>query len=190
MAADLAVQDLIGPHANGCYGCGPYNEKGLKLKSYWVDEENNPFLGSCHATFVPDPSMNGGHPNVTYGGILACIVDCHSMNTAMAYLYRKQGLSIGDKSIPQKWCVTKSLKLDYKRPTPVSAIKLTARVTGTKRNRRIVFVETLVQTVSTKGKAVLTVKGHAVAVSISGSNAMNPHPKSHTPKQQQPQSKL
>uniref|UniRef100_A0A7S3Z2S0 Thioesterase domain-containing protein n=1 Tax=Lotharella globosa TaxID=91324 RepID=A0A7S3Z2S0_9EUKA len=172
--AAVAVQDLLDPDRNTCYGCGPHNREGLRLKSYWQDdcinegkrgeELGDGSLGSCRASFLAKPHMNGGSPEITYGGIIASIVDCHGINTARAFITRSQGLVLGESSgsAPQIWCVTKSLRVDYRRPTPVGIpIELTARVTKTEKKNRIIHVKIKVESVDSKGTYCSVDIGHS-----------------------------
>ncbi|HEY3487347.1 MAG TPA: PaaI family thioesterase [Gammaproteobacteria bacterium] len=101
-------QDRI-PH-NHCYGCGPANAHGLRLKSYWQDN-------TALAVFVPQPYHAAGPQQFLNGGIIATIIDCHCICTAIADCYRRERRAIGSE--PDIWCVTASLKVDYLQPTPI-----------------------------------------------------------------------
>ena len=100
-----AFQDLIPD--NRCFGCGPRNEHGLRIKSYWDGEES-----VC--TFQPEPFHTAGPPQFLNGGITATIVDCHCVCTAIAYTYRAENRPIGSE--PHIWCVTASLHVRYLKP--------------------------------------------------------------------------
>jgi acyl-coenzyme A thioesterase PaaI-like protein len=104
-----AIQDEIGPE-NGCYGCGPENPDGLRLKTYWEGEETV-------SRFTPRPSFAAGPPDVLNGGIVATVIDCHGVCTAVASVYRLEGRPIGSE--PRVWCVTASLAVKYLKPTPL-----------------------------------------------------------------------
>lgn len=121
---DAALQELM-PHKT-CFGCGTENSRGLGLKTYWNGEE-----GVC--IFEPLPYMIAA-PGVVNGGIIATLIDCHCVSTAMAHLYQVEGRAFG--SGPGIWCVTASLHVDYRRPTPSDQpIELRARVTGEDQGR-------------------------------------------------------
>ncbi len=123
-----AIQDRI-PH-NHCFGCGPLNAQGLGIKSYAEGDET-----VC--TFRPSPHHMAGPTHVLNGGIIATIVDCHCVCTAIADAYRAAGRPIG--AAPLIWCVTASLKVDYLAPTPIAApVELRARVREAKGRKRIV----------------------------------------------------
>jgi acyl-coenzyme A thioesterase PaaI-like protein len=122
----LAFQDQIPD--NDCYGCGPTNAAGLRIKSYWQDGEGAAIeVDEALCTFVPTPAHCAGPPQFLNGGIIATIVDCHSVCTAIAAAYRTEDRPIG--SAPLIWYVTASLHVDYLRPTPLDrAVVLRARL--------------------------------------------------------------
>ncbi|MGQ0750214.1 MAG: PaaI family thioesterase [Betaproteobacteria bacterium] len=100
-----AFQDQIPD--NCCYGCGPGNENGLRLKSYWDGDVSV-------STFMPEHFHTAGPKHILNGGIIATIIDCHCICTAIADAYRRENRAIG--TVPQIWCATASLKIDYLRP--------------------------------------------------------------------------
>jgi len=115
-----AIQDLLGP-TNHCHGCGTGNPKGLQIKSHIEGDE-------CVCRFRPQPHHCAGAENIVNGGIIASLIDCHSVNFAMARAYQNAGRAIGSQ--PQLWCVTATLSVTYKRPTPIDAeLELRAKIT-------------------------------------------------------------
>src|SRR6476620_3521765 len=117
----LALQD-VWPDAT-CYGCGPANEKGLRIKSYWSEDGSE-----VVCAFQPRPEHNAGFPNVTYGGLVASLIDCHSIWTAIATTYRAEGREHG--SAPAISYVTGNLNVSFLKPTPIDRpLGLRARVT-------------------------------------------------------------
>lgn len=124
----VAIQDRI-PH-NHCFGCGPLNADGLGIKSY-ADGDG------AVCAFQPSPHHMAGPTHVVNGGIIATVIDCHCICTAIADAYRAAGREIG--TAPLIWCVTASLKVDYLAPTPISApVELRARVREARGRKRIV----------------------------------------------------
>lgn len=114
----IAFQDAMG--GNHCWGCGKDNPKGLQIKSYWEGEE-------AVCTFHPRPEHMAGPTHVLNGGIIATVLDCHTVCTAMAALYRAEGREIGEG--PIIWCATARLDVTYLRPTPIDRpVHLRARV--------------------------------------------------------------
>jgi acyl-coenzyme A thioesterase PaaI-like protein len=104
-----------------CHGCGADNEKGLRLKSTWDGEE-------AIATWSPEPHHCGGRKDFVNGGIIATLIDCHSLNLAIAHAYRREGRRIGTE--PGIGYVTGSLSVSYRTPAPIQAeLRLRARIT-------------------------------------------------------------
>jgi acyl-coenzyme A thioesterase PaaI-like protein len=119
MIDQQAFQDLI-PH-NHCFGCGPHNESGLKIKSYWLDEDHS----ICH--FRASSHHSAGPVGYLNGGIIATIIDCHCVCTAIAKGYQLDGREIG--SGEALWFATAQLNLSYKRPVDIeSEVILKARI--------------------------------------------------------------
>lgn len=116
-----AFQDLL-PH-NHCFGCGPRNPDGLRIKSYWSGEKMSV------ARFTPKAYHCAGPTHFVNGGILATIIDCHCICTAMAMAYVDAGRAIGTK--PDIHYATAKLDVEYRRPTPMDVeLTLRARVIG------------------------------------------------------------
>ena len=99
-----AVQDRYAPHGI-CFGCGPANEKGLRIKSRW---EGDRFV----ARFRPEPHHQA-FPGVLNGGICGALLDCHSNWCAVTALMRERG--IADEA---PTTVTAEFHVKLKRPTP------------------------------------------------------------------------
>lgn len=128
MDSEKAIQDCM-PH-NHCWGCGTLNPRGLQIKSYWDGAET-----VC--SFQPSPEHMAGPTHVVNGGIIAAVIDCHTICTAIADAYRAAGRPLGSE--PLLWCVTASLKIDYLAPTPIEGpMELRARVREAKGRKRIV----------------------------------------------------
>lgn len=117
-----ALQDLAAPDGV-CFGCGSKNPKGLRIKSYW-DADNT------HLVMTHSPEeYYVGWPSLVYGGLIGCLIDCHSNWTAMAYHYRAENREAG--TLPRIDCVTGSLNIKYIKPTPMGVpLMLKARVEG------------------------------------------------------------
>jgi Thioesterase superfamily len=117
-----ALQDLAAPDGV-CFGCGSKNADGLQIKSYW-DTDN------VHVIMTHTPNAcYVGWPSLVYGGLISCLIDCHSNWTAMANHYRIEGREAG--TLPRIDCVTGSLSVKYIKPTPMGVpLTLKARVEG------------------------------------------------------------
>jgi hypothetical protein len=106
-----ALQD-VWPEAT-CYGCGPANKEGLRIKSRWSEDGR-----SVEALFHAQPKYNAGFDNVMYGGLVASLIDCHSIWTAIAFLYQAENRLHGSEPIIT--CVTASLAVKFLKPTPLN----------------------------------------------------------------------
>jgi hypothetical protein len=114
-----------------CFGCGADNSQGLQLKSFWSGEE-------AVASFVPRTYHCGWSPAVTYGGLLASLIDCHSCNLAIAHLYMMENRPIGTE--PRILCATAQLNISLQKPTPIDqTLHLRARINRV--DRRKVWVD-------------------------------------------------
>ena len=96
---------------NHCFGCGADNPYGLQIKSYW--QATN--LAVCH--FTPQLYHTAAPTHFLNGGVMATIIDCHCICTAIAYAYQQQGREIG-KGAPL-WYATGELALRYLRPVGI-----------------------------------------------------------------------
>jgi hypothetical protein len=118
----FALQDIAAPDGV-CFGCGPKNADGLQIKSVW-DHDNVHVI----TTFIPNERYVGW-PSLVYGGLIGCLVDCHSNWTAIAYHYRNENRNLD--TFPRIRCVTGSLSVKYIKPTPIGIpLKLRAHVEG------------------------------------------------------------
>ena len=93
---------------NVCFGCGTLNPDGLQIKSYWEGDE-------AVCLWRSQPKYHGWE-NVINGGILATLIDCHCMGTALAAAYRAEGRPMGSDPIYRY--ATGTITVRYLRPTP------------------------------------------------------------------------
>ena len=125
----LAFQDQI--KDNNCFGCGPANPQGLQIKSYWVA----PKVSTC--TYQPHTHQSAGPPQFLNGGIIATLIDCHCVCTAIAYGYHLENREIGSR--PSLWYVTGKLTVSYLKPTPITPpVILTGRIVEATEKKTIV----------------------------------------------------
>ena len=105
-----AFQDLLPDEISHCYGCGRNNQNGLQIKSYWDGEKT-----VCN--WIPQEQFMAGK-NFLCGGIIATLIDCHGLNTAIAVAYKEEGREIGSKPfIPY---ATGSISIKLLCPTPLN----------------------------------------------------------------------
>lgn len=118
-AAAVAFQDRM--PGNHCFGCGPGVERGLRIKSFWAGERES----LCR--FRPETHHAAGPRGFLNGGIIATLIDCHAVCTAVADAYRRVGRPMGEGELI--WYVTGSLQVDYRRPTPIDReVEVRARI--------------------------------------------------------------
>ena len=130
--SERAFQDYYPDNVSQCYGCGRLNEHGLQIQSFW----DGPGAEESVCRFRPKPHHTA-IPGFVYGGLLASLVDCHSTGTAMAAAYRAEGREMGSE--PALRFLTASLKVDYKRPTPIGGeLEIRARAVEVKGRKVVV----------------------------------------------------
>jgi acyl-coenzyme A thioesterase PaaI-like protein len=142
------IQDYL--HGNLCFGCGIANPNGLQIKSYWDGQE-----AVCH--FTPQPHHSAGPPHILNGGIIATIIDCHGICTALAEAYDREGRPIG--SDPKLWYVTGRFDLSYLKPTLIAGpVELRAKVVEAKERKSVVEVSASCNGVETAKASVIAVR--------------------------------
>jgi len=120
---------------NVCFGCGTENPDGLHIKSYWEGDE-----GVC--IWHSQPKYHGWE-KVINGGILATLIDCHCMGTALAAAYRAEGRPMGSEPVYRY--ATGTITVRYLKPTPNDCpITLRARVVETKGRKTTLACDVIV----------------------------------------------
>ena len=147
-----AIQDYYSERFSHCYGCGRLNDHGHQIKSYWDEEKQE---SSC--SFQPLPEHTA-LPGFVYGGLIASLIDCHGTGTAAAAAYQAEGRKMGTD--PQLRFVTASLKVDYLKPTPITAL-LNLKGKPTEVKERKVIVE-----VTVSADKEICAKGVVIAVKV------------------------
>ena len=110
-----ALQDRYAP-GSICFGCGPANPEGLRIKSRPAGE-------AVVAEWTPGPH-HAAFPGVLNGGIIGTLLDCHCNWAAVHALMRARGL----REPPVT--VTAHYTIRLRRPTPSDRpVHLTARAT-------------------------------------------------------------
>lgn len=143
-----SVQERYAPH-NTCFGCGPANAQGLRIRSFPVEGDGDP-LG---CTWRPSPHHEA-FPGMLNGGITGALLDCHANWTAAHHLMRRRGLDAPPCTVTADFHVT------LKRPTPMDVdLELSARVVSTEGDRVVVEA-----TLTARGKVTATCRGTFVAV--------------------------
>ena len=141
----LCVQERYAPR-NHCFGCGPANPKGLRIRSFPDGED-----------LVLEWRAERHHeawPGVINGGIIGTLFDCHSNWCATMHLMRRRGADAPPPTVTAEFAVT------LKRPTPsTEPVRVRARVVESTSDRAV--VEAVLEA---GGKTCATCRGVFVAV--------------------------
>jgi len=140
-----SLQERYAP-ANACWGCGPANPHGLRIRSFARGEE-------VVAEWKPEQKYEA-FPGVLNGGIIGTLLDCHCNWAAAWYLMQKAG-----EDRPP-CTVTADYAIKLLRPTPTGGpIFLSAKVVESTGDRA-----TVDGTLTGGGKVCATCRGTFVAV--------------------------
>jgi len=111
---------------NICFGCGKDHPEGLRIKSYWEDDK-------AVCIWHSEPKYQGWK-GLMHGGILAAIVDCHCMCSALAASYRAEKRAMDTH--PQYRFATGTMTIKYTAPTsndhPVKVVAEVVEIKGKK----------------------------------------------------------
>lgn len=139
------LQDTYAPESL-CFGCGPANEKGLRIKSFVQGDE-------VVCDWKPEPH-HLAFPGFLNGGICGALLDCHSNWTAAHHLMNRSGADV------PPFTVTAEFHVKLKRPTPMELpLHLKAHVVESTDDRATVEAE-----ISADGTVTATCRGVFVAV--------------------------
>ncbi|MCA1565346.1 MAG: PaaI family thioesterase [Acidobacteria bacterium] len=146
MTDELSLQEKYAP-GMACFGCGPANEQGLRIRSF--------ARGDDEAVCEWQPQKHHeAYPGMLNGGVIGSLIDCHANWTAAWHLMRR-----ADADSPP-CTVTAEYSVKLLRPTPTDApVLLTARVIEAKEDRAVVEAELVAG-----GKVCATGRGTFVAV--------------------------
>jgi acyl-coenzyme A thioesterase PaaI-like protein len=140
-----SLQDRFAPN-NRCFGCGPANEKGLRIKSF---EDADEYV--CEWTPEAHHEAFTGMVN---GGIIGALLDCHSNWSAARHLMKANGTD------EPPCTVTADFHVKLKAPTPSnSSLQLRARIVESTDRKALVDAE-----LTSGGKLTATYRGTFVAV--------------------------
>ena len=139
------VQERYAPR-NRCFGCGPANPRGLRVRSFEEGE-------SLVADWTPEPHHEA-FDGAVGGGILGTLLDCHSNWTAAIHLMK----AAGRKAPP--CTVTSEFHVRLLRVTPSKEpLRLRASVVDSGPDRA-----TVEASVEAGGRTTATCRGVFVAV--------------------------
>lgn len=111
---ELSLQDQYAPKLI-CFGCGPANENGLRIKSFVQGDE-------VVADFQPK-EWHQAFEGMLNGGIIGAILDCHMNWTAAWHLMEQSSASKPPCS------VTSEFSVKFEAPTPIeNPVRLVAKI--------------------------------------------------------------
>jgi acyl-coenzyme A thioesterase PaaI-like protein len=140
-----SLQETYAPN-NRCFGCGPANEKGLRIRSF---EEGDALV----CDWTPEPH-HVAFEGIVNGGIIGALLDCHSNWRAATHLMKTRSAA----ELPAT--VTSDFHVTLKRPTPMGTpLHLSARVVESDEDRAVIEA-----TIEANGKVTATCRGTFVAV--------------------------
>lgn len=140
-----SLQERYAPE-NACWGCGPANVEGLRIRSFPKD-------GEVVAEWKPEEKYEA-FSGVLNGGVIGTLLDCHC-NWAAAYHLMKHA---GADHPP--CTVTAEYAIKLLRPTPTNGpLSLSAKIADLSENRA-----TVEGTLSAAGKVCATCRGIFIAV--------------------------
>jgi len=142
---DRALQDMYAPSAR-CFGCGPANDKGLRIKSHPLGD------GHVICDFTPEPH-HAAFDGVLNGGIIGTLLDCHMNWTFIARLIEERKLDHAPA------CVTAEFSVQLRRPTPMGPLHIDGHVVSLDGDRG-----TIEATMTANGKVTAIGKGVFVSV--------------------------
>jgi acyl-coenzyme A thioesterase PaaI-like protein len=141
----LSLQDRYGPKTM-CFGCGPANPQGLRIKSRVEGDE-------VVLDWTPEPHHEA-FPGFVNGGVIGALFDCHCNWTAAYHLMRRAGMN------EPPFTVTADYAVKLRRPTPSGGpLHLRARIAEMLDDRAVVEA-----TLEADGILRATCRGTFVAV--------------------------
>ena len=147
-AEPASLQERFAPKST-CYGCGPANEQGLRIRSFAAADDPERLV--CEWT---PRAHHAAYETFLNGGVIGALFDCHSNWAATWHLMRRDGLEAPPCSVTAKFAV------EFSRPTPMgSPVRLEAWVVSSRRSR----VETEA-TLSSGGEVTARCRGTFIAV--------------------------
>ncbi|MGB0522127.1 MAG: PaaI family thioesterase [Flammeovirgaceae bacterium] len=134
---------------NVCFGCGTENPDGLQIKSFWDGDE-----AVC---IWESEEKYHGWKGLMNGGILATLIDCHCMGTAMAASYRHEGRDLASEPVYKY--ATGTITVKYLKPTPNDKpIELRAKVLEVKGRKVTLTCTSIIDGIVTAEADVIAIR--------------------------------
>jgi acyl-coenzyme A thioesterase PaaI-like protein len=147
----MANSDFFQDHMpeNVCFGCG-HNHEGLQIKSFWE--------GDVSVCKWKSEEKYHGWSDLMNGGIMATLIDCHCMGTAMADAYRRENRDLDSEPVYRY--ATGTLSVKYLKPTPNDEVELRAKIVEVKGRKTVLSCDFL----SSSGEITATADVVAIRV--------------------------
>ncbi|MDJ0520474.1 MAG: PaaI family thioesterase [Planctomycetota bacterium] len=143
--SEQSLQERYAP-TNRCFGCGPANEQGLRIRSFPED-------GALVCAWLPQ-KHHEAWDGMLNGGICGALLDCHSNWAAAFHLMQRRGL----EELPST--VTAEFHVKLRAPTPTDEpLQLRAEVVESTDNKAVVEA-----TITAKGNVTCTCRGVFISV--------------------------
>ena len=140
-----SVQERYAPE-NPCFGCGPANAQGLRIRSFRDGEE-------LVAEWTASPHHEA-FPGMLSGGIIGTLLDCHSNWCSAIHLMGRQGAQAPPCTVTAEYAIR------LLAPTPsVGSLHLRARVVESTDRKAVVEA-----TLESAGAVTASCRGIFVAV--------------------------
>jgi acyl-coenzyme A thioesterase PaaI-like protein len=144
-----SLQERYAAHSI-CYGCGPANPRGLRIRSFVSDAGDGE---DVVADWTPEPHHEA-FPGILNGGIIGTLLDCHCNWAAAHHLMQRDGLD------RPPCTVTAEYTIRMQKPTPsAQPVRLRARILESAGSRVTVEGE-----LEAAGRVTATCRGLFVAV--------------------------
>lgn len=142
---EKSLQERFAPN-NRCFGCGPANKKGLRIRSFPLGDE-------VVCDWKPE-KQHEAFEGILNGGICGTLLDCHSNWTAAWHFMKAKGLSKPPVT------VTAEFNVKLLKPTPTKRpIRLRAKVIEASENRAVIEAN-----IEADGETTVNCRGIFVAV--------------------------
>ena len=152
MGDERSVQDRFF-EGGICFGCGPANDRGLRIKSF----PRSDGVDGLWCRWRPQPH-HAAYEGMLSGGIVGTLLDCHSNWTAAWHLMQVKGADRPPTTVTAEFCVK------LRKPTPMDEELLLQSEVVHATDRKVVVHATLAAssgvTASCEGTFVAVPEGH------------------------------
>ncbi len=135
---------------NVCFGCGDSNHQGLRIKSFWNDDNEAVLIWQSEEKYH-------GWAKLLNGGIIATLIDCHCMGTAMAYAYKIENRELDSEPIYRY--ATGTMNIKYLKPTSnEKPVELKAVIKEVKGKKTVLSCEMFSEGIKTVEAEVIAIR--------------------------------